>query len=139
MNVTLNEAETACLRKLAELHESGEIYWDINRGYESIALTAKSSVPVLRMLEQYGYIEKPVHTTAGWYTLFTINPSSVQAVRELELEKKKLDNKDIVESAKSWATKHYVVGWVLVAGSVLTIVITAVNQFVSLLKNLGAF
>ena len=118
MSITLNEAEIACLKKLADLHDRGEIYFDAHRlNLSSIALYPGNSIPILRMLEQYGYIEDPIHTTAGRYSLFTINPSAVQAVRELELECKKLENQNILEKAKTWAMKHPFWGRVILYSS----------------------
>ena len=138
MSITLNEAEVACLKKLSEMHESGEIYFDqLRMSFDSITLNPSNSIPILRMLEQYKYIENVSHTSAGWFTLFTISPSAVQAVRELELERKKLENQNILEKAKTWAMKHPFWGRVLLVASVVIVVITVANQLLSLLKGLG--
>ena len=96
MAVNLSDAEVSCLKILAALYEANDFYWSIEKGLESLGLTPQNYQPVLSMLQQYGYIDNVAHTTDGWFTMFSIHASSVQTVREFELEKKKLDNKDIV-------------------------------------------
>ena len=139
MGLTLNESEVGCLKKLAALYEQGVITWHahLGGGWESIGVTAENHRPVLGMMQQYGFLERPVHTSEGYYTLFTISPSAVQAVRELELEKKKLDSRDIVEHIQASVRRHPFWGYAVLAGLAVTFAVTAANQLVSLLKNLG--
>jgi hypothetical protein len=151
MAIALSEVEVACLKKLAELFEKGCDSHDGNP--EAIGLTADNYYPVLKMLEQHGFIEDAIHTTGGFYTLFRINASAVQTVRAIEErtrkqeeeeqrqreeeEKRRLERKDIVEYVRVTLRKHPVLGWLCVAGIALTALITVLNQLLSLLKNLN--
>jgi hypothetical protein len=141
----LNGVEAACLRRLAGMYEAGQPVWDIafgphaETGYRSLGLEPHQVRPVLGMLEQLGYIEKPTHTANGWFIMFTIKGQAIQGVRMLEEQDKKKQDRDIVDHVKTTMRKHPVWGRVIVYGGAVAVIATAVNQIVSLLKNVGAF
>jgi len=143
MDLNFNEAEFACLKKLADLFERGHDFCS-GMKTEEIGLTKQNRYAVLRMLEQHQYIRDPIHTAGnpsgggGHYSSFCINASTVQTVRVIEeAARKKTERKDFVDQVKEAARKHPILGPLILIVVVLGGVVTVLNQFISLLKNLG--
>ena len=137
MSVELNEAETACLSKLAAMYERGKFAWASDEdSWESLGLTGPNFAPVIGMLELYGYIGQPAYTNEEWFCAFTIKPTALQAVRELAAEKKKADNKDIIDHVRDSVRRHKVGGYLLLALIVFGLIVTIASQIISILANL---
>ena len=138
MELALSDVEIVCLKKLAVLFAQGKEWWTCGAGWESIGLTPENFYPVLTSLERYGYINKVTHTTGSPFSMFKIDASAVQAVRAIAAqEEKRQEGKDIVELVRLTLRKHPVTAWTLILLTALLAVVTGLNQFISLFKNLG--
>ncbi|MFO0849565.1 MAG: hypothetical protein U0871_13560 [Gemmataceae bacterium] len=138
MDVALSDAERACVRILAGRFEAGQMRWRRSEGWGSIGLAEETYHPVLKMLEQYGFISDVSNTMEQRYVSFRIEPLCVQVVRTLdEDERKRQEGKDIVEHFQATLRRHPVWGRVILAGLMLTVLLSAVSSITTILKNLG--
>jgi hypothetical protein len=142
MGVTLKGVEIVCVKALAKCFEENRSVWTSPDGWEEIGLTAENYGPVLDLMEMCGAIENVTHTMGDRFAYFTITPQAVQIAREIEAQDeqrqaKEKEGKDIVEHVKVTLRKHPVMGWLCVVAIALVAVATALNQFLSLFKNLG--
>ena len=135
MSPTLNAVEMACLKKLAELFEKGELRWNSESGWESIGLTGTNFMPVISTFKKYGYIDGEINVNLLRHIDFSITPSAAQAVRVIAKEEEK--GKDIVEHVKVTLRNHPIIGWFTVIFIAITVFATAISQIGAALKVLG--
>jgi hypothetical protein len=137
--VRLRGDEITCVQKLAELFAKNVTC--LNAGDEeanSLGLSPEKWEPVLGTMEHIGVITGVVHTSEGGFAFFHIDASVLQVARAIEEEEtKKEEPRDIVAEIKQTAKSNRVIAYVIIAFGVLTILITFVNQLLSLLKELG--
>jgi hypothetical protein len=132
----LKGAEIGCVKILAKSYENGQRAFNYQSDWESIGLTEENFSPVLLMLEHYGIISDAIKDFDIEFRAFQITPLAVQIARDIEdQEKKKEEPKDIVEGVTQMARKNRTLATVIIFGLVLTAALTAVNQFLSILKN----
>ena len=138
MGVTLKGVEIDCVKMLAKCFEEGKPRWSGTDGWEAIGLTEANYYQVLSLMESIGAIGNVQATSGSLFHYFTITPQAVQIARQIEdQEKKRLEGKDIVEHVKVTLRKHPITGWAAVVLIALVALVTALNQLVSLFKNLG--
>jgi hypothetical protein len=139
MNVTLKDAEIACVKKLAELYAEGKVEWSGNEGWADVGLSDENYSQVLGMMESIGAISAVSHAMGAPFFFFNIDVKAVQIAREIEhQEAKSQERKDIVELVKLTLRKHPFTAWAFLIGVGLLGLLAAANQVISFLQNIGA-
>jgi len=139
----LNDQEKQCIRILAKMFAAGEGFSERPRQTlidEGLEIDYPSFIVLMRMMEEYGVIEKPIHIAAqeGRYWLFEITAVAVQLARELdETEKQAQEPRDIVGHIQETARKHPVWAYLIIGFFVLTAVVTFANQATQFLERIG--
>ena len=129
-----NAAEIACIQKLAELFEKGTNPVDC-RNADPLELPPEQRRQILDTMEAHGFITE-VLRRADRQFLFTITPEAVQAAREIRrLDEQSQEPEDIVEKVTKAVRKHHATAWIIIAVLALTVILTLINQILSLLEH----
>jgi preprotein translocase subunit Sss1 len=102
MVAAYNEVEKTCIKKLAQLFEEGKTSVEINRqGIGTFGLLPGNLLATLKMMEERGFIGDVVHSTGGFFDMFSIRAlATLEARAIITDELKKPEGKDYVESLK---------------------------------------
>ena len=108
-------------------------YFQFQNDWHTIGLTNENHIPVLSLLEHHGLIEVLVRTFDEEFGAFKISPLAVQVARDMDKqEKKSQEPKDLVDEFRNMARKTKAIAISILAVSVFVVVITGVNQLLSL-------
>ena len=145
---SLNEAEIACVKKLAELFGKGEgriTSWvskdengnPVRHGLDNdvLGLPSYQRIVILQTMEGLGLISDGELTS---FKNYRVTPKAVQLARAIEAkEKETREPRDIVKETYDTVRGHRILAWVLIAFFVLTATATFINQTISTFQNLG--
>src|SRR5258708_40290816 len=94
-----NAAEIACIKKLAELFENGTEVLDCRRD-DPLGLPPEQRNPILRTMEECGFITDSRHRASSDFYMLTITAQAVQAAREIRAMEGEQAQMDLVEQMK---------------------------------------
>jgi hypothetical protein len=137
----LNEHEIACIKRLAQLYDLGQIQngspWQEDPKFK-LGIPEDKWISVLGTMEHCGAIDSVDHAEPIKYWEFRILPRAVQLARQIhDKENEKKEPDDMVDKIQNAARQNSFVAWLIICFLVVTALVSVVSNSITILEKLG--
>lgn len=136
----LSDKELDCLKVIARWFSEGKGQQFLgDETYKELGITAQEFTPIIRTMEHIGAVDN-LGTCEDGVISFRPTAHSLQLVRELEQQRAAgTPPPDIVEQIEKRARRKPVLAWTIIAGLVLTMALSILDNLTSLIERIAAW